>query len=282
MPLLKRVLLIFVCLFFFGAKNILATCDVSSSTYYFSPDVTTDNIAVTLKNTGTTPISWIKIPGSYSSVLAITSTLLQEDGWTFDSGTGDYVYSGGTLSSGDSLHFTLSIQTTGERTMDLVWQASEDIPESTPEDCSPFSIEIITTIPTPEPTPTPTPPPAISATHLTVGNSSATLTWTTDLAATGTVSYGTTASYGSTAITISGTSHSASLQSLSASTLYHYKIVATGTGGTTTTTDATFTTSAADVTTTTTTTVTTTTTITITPSPTPPPPRDIIAPIISI
>ena len=65
---------------------------------------------------------------------------------------------------------------------------------------------------------------------------------------------------------MSGTSHSATMSGLSASTEYHYQIQATSEGGTTSTVDATFTTSAASVTTTTTTTVTNTVTNTATVS----------------
>lgn len=106
--------------------------------------------------------------------------------------------------------------------------------------------------------------PIISNVNLTVGNSSATLTWNTSVAATGTVNYGTTSGYGSSKTTASGTSHSATMSGLSASTTYNYQIIASGAGGTTSTANATFTTSAASVTTTTTTTVTNTVTNTAT------------------
>lgn len=106
--------------------------------------------------------------------------------------------------------------------------------------------------------------PSISNINLTVGNSSATLTWNTDAAATGIVNYGTSSGYGSRVTTASGTSHSATMSSLGASTTYHYQIQAIGEGGTTSSADATFTTSAASVTTTTTTTVTNTVEQTVT------------------
>jgi peptidoglycan hydrolase-like protein with peptidoglycan-binding domain len=93
-----------------------------------------------------------------------------------------------------------------------------------------------------------TTPPALSSIASSTTASAATITWTTDEAATSKVVYGTTASYGSA--TSSGTlvtSHSLSLASLLSSTLYHFAVVsADASGNTSTSSDYTFTTSALD------------------------------------
>ncbi len=78
-----------------------------------------------------------------------------------------------------------------------------------------------------------------------IGNNAATITWNTDVAATGMVSYGSTASYGSssTAETTASTTHSATLTSLSEGSVYHFKVTESDTAGTATSSDMTFVTS---------------------------------------
>lgn len=79
-----------------------------------------------------------------------------------------------------------------------------------------------------------------------VGTSTATVTWNTDVAATGQVFYGTTTSYGSSTPlnAVASTTHSAILSDLTPSTLYHFNVASTNAGGTSTSSDMTFTTSA--------------------------------------
>jgi hypothetical protein len=71
--------------------------------------------------------------------------------------------------------------------------------------------------------------PVISSVSVSVtGQTTATITWTTDEASTSTVNYGTTASYGSTATGSSGvTSHSVNLTGLGSATTYHYRVRST-------------------------------------------------------
>jgi hypothetical protein len=98
---------------------------------------------------------------------------------------------------------------------------------------------------------------SVSNVNLAIGNSSATLSFSTGQAATATVVYGATSNYGNTVTSGLGTSHSVTLTGLSASTLYHYQIRVAGEGGTEKAlSDASFTTTAANSTTTVTTTVT--------------------------
>jgi len=70
-------------------------------------------------------------------------------------------------------------------------------------------------------------PPVISAVAASnITSSGVTITWTTNVAATSQVDYGTTASYGKSSTLNSAlqTSHSVSLTGLAASTLYHYRV----------------------------------------------------------
>jgi hypothetical protein len=77
-------------------------------------------------------------------------------------------------------------------------------------------------------------PPVISAvTASGVQSTSATITWTTDKAATSQVDYGTTTAYGASTTLDSTlvTSHSQALSGLAASTAYHYRVRSTDAGG---------------------------------------------------
>ena len=261
MPLTKRVLLIFIFFMFLGANKVSASCETTPSTTNLLPNSSV-NLTVSLKNVGTNPITWIKLPSNYFSVVTLSASSLQESGWTLNTDTGDFIYTNGSLNANDSLHFDITLLTGDERTMDLTWQTSENSSGDPADSCA-FSINITSVVPTP------TPAPSINSTNLSISNNSATLTWTTSITATGTVNFGSTSGYGSSVTTTSGTSHSATLSGLSASTTYHYQIQVSGEGGTTSSTDATFTTSAANITTTTTTTVTTVSTVIITPTPAP-------------
>jgi hypothetical protein len=97
------------------------------------------------------------------------------------------------------------------------------------------------------PAPDSTPPNITNVLISGMTETSATISWTTDEAADTKVEYGTTSSYGSTTTLNSSsvTSHSQSISGLSASTLYHYKVLsrddagnlATSSGYTFTTTD---------------------------------------------
>ncbi len=88
------------------------------------------------------------------------------------------------------------------------------------------------------------PSPVISAVQATgITNNAATILWTTDLASSSQVEYGTTTSYGSqtTVNNTPVTLHSVGLSGLIPDTLYHYRVISTA-GGTSTSGDYTFTT----------------------------------------
>ncbi len=82
---------------------------------------------------------------------------------------------------------------------------------------------------TPEPTPTPTPTPTLSISNHTVSgtSNSLTVTWQTNIPATGAVLYGTKSNLLSSTInSSSGTQHSVTITGLSGNSNYWYKIVA--------------------------------------------------------
>jgi len=88
--------------------------------------------------------------------------------------------------------------------------------------------------------------PAISLIASSTGETTATITWTTDEAASSTVEYGASDSYGTASSSDSfGTSHSIILTGLSSGTVYHFRVSSSDTSGNlSTSSDSTFTTSA--------------------------------------
>ncbi len=89
-------------------------------------------------------------------------------------------------------------------------------------------------------------PPTITSGPLVIPTqTTATITWTTNSAASGLVNYGATSSYGSQVVdpNSSTTSHSVTITGLTASTPYHYQCVSANAYGSVQTTDNTFTTS---------------------------------------
>lgn len=85
--------------------------------------------------------------------------------------------------------------------------------------------------------------PVISSVSVTETADGATITWSTDIAASGRVDYGATSSYGLYEDTVEGTSHSITITGLGSNELVHYQISAlTAAGGSDIEADATFTT----------------------------------------
>lgn len=136
---------------------------------------------------------------------------------------------------------------------------------------------------------TPTPAPAPSLTNISnlavsVTDTKAYISWTTDVNATGQVDYGITDAYDTTATDSNlSTTRTINLTGLSANTVYHYQVSSTDAGNNTVqSTDNTFTTALAGTTTPVITTVTTTTTTTVTNTKVVMPPADKTGPSVSI
>ncbi|RYD84930.1 MAG: hypothetical protein EOP84_04085, partial [Verrucomicrobiaceae bacterium] len=81
------------------------------------------------------------------------------------------------------------------------------------------------------PPPVDTTAPVVSGVKATPTTTGATISWTTNEAATGRVEYGPTSSYGSTATSATATSHSVALSGLTAGTTYSYRVRSTDAAG---------------------------------------------------
>ncbi|MGR9117477.1 MAG: LamG-like jellyroll fold domain-containing protein, partial [Gammaproteobacteria bacterium] len=93
--------------------------------------------------------------------------------------------------------------------------------------------EIATLDPTP-PAPKDTTPPAISNVQAAVTETTATITWETNEASDSAVQYGATTSYGlNTGSSVLATTHSVTLNNLTAGTLYHYRLSSKDSSGNT-------------------------------------------------
>jgi len=228
MPTLKKAFQILPFLLFVFAQNVSASCSVS---------VSPNNVVMGVS--------------SVSELIGYSIAQIDAEGWYGNGGGTRADFAGGYLEGGATSNFDLTLAETGEVVSNISLEASLSYDAGdTFESCGNVTLQVV---------PAPV-APQISGASLTVGNSSATLVWNTNLTATGRVNYGTTTDYGSSVVTSSSTSHSATMSGLSPSTLYHYQIQVSSEGGTSSSVDATFTTSAASVTTTTTTTVTNTVT----------------------
>jgi hypothetical protein len=276
MPKFRFVVVFFFILFFSSAGNAFAdfSCSISAGP---SPVTVGTNQTFTLQinNTGTTTLAWAAFtPDGNFSLIGYSGD------WLGEVNGGTVYFHGGSIGPSESISFGV-IASVGSNEGTGTWsgQGGEAFGGEL-LGCGSAEVTIQAYV---EPTAPPTiPAPAISNVSVTIGATSATIAWSTDVATAGLVNYGTTSGYGSTATTSEGTSHSVSLSGLSSSTAYHYQIQVTGTGGTTSTTDNTFTTSAAGTTTTTTTTATTATTTTTRTTTTARILKDTVAPSVSL
>ena len=217
------------------------------------------------------PLKWIKISAP-SSNFVITSA-----GGTYTTGTSvatdgsNVIIRLSGLAAGESADYEIGV-TTGASAADaaaFTLQASDTTEGDSPIICSVNgTVAIISGG-----------QGGVNISNLTISVSSTTaiISWNTSANATGSVNYGTTSGYGSSASdTNSSTSHSVTLSGLTPSTTYHYQVTSTNGSDSALSSDNTFTTAAAGTTTTTVTTVTTTTTVTAAVV------KDITAPSVSI
>ena len=156
--------------------------------------------------------------------------------------------------------FPTSVYNATNYYVDLVFRPAAATPTPTPTAPTPTPTTPTPTPTTPTPTPTPTTPtptpttptdtraPQISAVAPTaLGQTSATISWTTDEPATTQIAYGRTSAYGSTTTVDSAltTSHRQTLTGLSAGTSYRFQVRSTdATGNQASSADAGFTTAA--------------------------------------
>ena len=158
---------------------------------------------------------------------SVSVTLSQTTGGTFIMLSPSYDLSVATSSGGGSVAISCN---SGIETATLAQSVGSTVYTVTPSgtNCASASPPVITNI---------------AASNITTNG--ATITWTTNVAADSTVSYGTTSSYGATSTDPTlVNAHSIPLTSLSASTLYHYAVTSAEYGTSTISGDNTFTTAA--------------------------------------
>ncbi len=256
-------------------------CTATISPTQFINNNNTD-VTFTVQNDSSDTWQWVRIVAPNSSIYTVNAVSATD--WNQDSNDGaTVVMKNGQLTPSSSAVFSTYL-TTGnstDPTPDWIVEVSTDPDGASPIACSgSLSTQVVERTDT---------SPHISG--LTVSNvldSSVTVSWTTDAAASSVIEYGRTNAYGSTKSDDSlVTSHSFSLTGLTANATYHLRITSVNDGGTGQTTDNTFNTAAAGASgqtiTITTETVTTTTTIrTVTPTPTPTPLPDTTPPTIVV
>lgn len=253
----RIIFFVFVFIFLF-AKNTLATCSVSISPQQAIINSTRDFV-FSVNNTGDSPIVFVKIPTGFNQNISVTN--VSSSGWDLSLVSGGYGMVGGNIGAGSSANFNVSIGV-GSEIGSIEWalDASEQADGGNAFACNTAAMEVVleTSEPTVEPTPTPTvvPVPSISNIAVSASDTTATITWSLDTAASGTVYYGTTNSYGSSVNTGAQGYEKVTLTGLSPSTTYHFQIQIVGVSGTTVVADNTFVTAAAGTVSTVTTTVT--------------------------
>jgi hypothetical protein len=252
MPIWKRisVLLLVILLIIFSLHRTDATVDSCSATV--GPNsVNPDSIGplfFTIVNSGSTDIHWIKITAPNANFSIIYG---QQGAWSANLDGNSVVYTNGTLGAG-STGVDYIVQTSfGAETASTPWtvETSDAADGSNPTTCTGSSSVAIASgspaISSPE----------VSEVTATVSGTSVALTFTTNVAATSTISYGVTDDYGSSkSESPATTNHSVALTSLLENTTYHYYIITTSEIGITfSSEDLTFTTSTNTSTSTTTT-----------------------------
>jgi hypothetical protein len=261
-PALLITLLSIVALFLTTPHQILAqrTPGVSCS-------ATVDKTSVTASSTNTFTFT---ITNTHETNTIVWAQIVPPPNFTITDGSGGNE----KIITGLSIHFSTSgtvsaTATTGSQnatSANWIIQASDNGEGSNPATCDPT--------PGTEITAGESAPTLSNIVISDISDTSAKITWTTDKSATSVVDYGTTSGYGSSKTdSTSTTSHSVTLDSLSANTTYHFNLKNTAANNLTGQSgDQSFTTAKAGSTTTTTVTVSTTKT----PAP------DIIPPTISL
>jgi hypothetical protein len=262
MPKVFRVIFLFLSFFFFAAlfpPRLRAA--VSSCTASVSPSNVKRNVDFELNfnvsNTSSSTIVWVKFTTPSADNFSVGGG--SASGWTstVEMGTSN-TYTDGSLAASANANFTVDGHSIDAEVASQNWlvQVSDDSNGANPTNCSgslgvSVSGEGI--------------PPTISNLSVSdVTSTSVKITLDTDELATCTVNYGATDAYGSSSSeSTMATSHSLTLESLTANTTYHYKISCTDTNTNTAyTEDNTFVAAKASATATTTVTTTTMTTVT--------------------
>ncbi|HCM37346.1 TPA: hypothetical protein DIS61_01720 [Patescibacteria group bacterium] len=211
---IRHFILFVLMLILVQAESVMAaaSCSVSVSPSSLSLS-TSSTLAFSVNNTGSSSILWIRI-NSPSNNFEITSA--EEPGsWALqESDTTHVSYYTEKILPGGSQSFNVIIST-GQNNVSQNWsvEASEEFNGGSPFSCGNPTVAIGQVF-------------AISSISVgSITTSGATITWTTNEAASSVIEYGTTTAYGSTATdTNLATSHSVNLTGLSSGTTYNFRI----------------------------------------------------------
>lgn len=206
------------------APALHVSADLESCTANVSPQSVTpgsDNSFVFgINNTSTNPISWLKISSPNTAFFTVASASAYQ--WQANTTNSDATFDQGSLNSGGQLNFSVEVIAGNNTTSPLSWtvQASDNPSGSNAITCggdTGVSIEIQ--------------PVQLEVTnvHLTsLSDTAVTVLWDTNKPASSTVYYGDSENYGSQEDngTLT-TSHSITLNNLTANTGYHYQVSST-------------------------------------------------------
>lgn len=196
-----------------------ASCSVSASGSLV-PGVSGD-VTVSVQNIGSDTISWVYLYTDASDMEVRSAS--SQGAWVGSVQDPQRVeYVGGAIDPSATTSFSLSIVGNTVGTYSLAVQAAQSSDGSGRVDCGAVSVNVADA-------------PTVGIANIVVtevGSSTVKVTWTTDTAATATISYGKTTEYGLTATqsTVS-TTHSVSLGDLDANTTYHYRVQSSADGG---------------------------------------------------
>lgn len=206
-------------LFRSDASAALSICSSNSNLHVIAP-AETRNIIVTVTNTDTDTINWIKIDKPTQDYTVNNATV---SGWTIID-AGDYeLLINGTLDPGQTLDVTLSVIAPNYEVTPSNWivTGSSDPVNGNSVICT-GALDLTVTGPVQQ-------APVISNIQLSgLTTSSITILWNTDKPTQSMINYGTSNSYTSSTSLEStpSTTHSAQLTSLTPDTGYHYQIYA--------------------------------------------------------
>ncbi|HXH27156.1 MAG TPA: redoxin domain-containing protein [Candidatus Acidoferrum sp.] len=218
---------------------MLANAQIGSCSISLSPqtvDTGSDtSFTFSLYTTDGSPIEWMQVTRPAGGYVSLESA--SASGWQTDVGSDSATFSGGNVQSGYGIGLSVEALASNTAAGPLTWQVQiSDSPDgANPTTCdgdTSFSIVQSQTQITIS---------SLSTTNIT--SASATISWTTDAAATSEINYGLDSSYGSSTSTDNNlvTRHSIALSGLQADTGYHFQVVSTTPdGGSATSTDNTF------------------------------------------
>lgn len=236
--MIRKLLPFFIIGIVFLIPHRTAYAGISSCAATISPSTVTksssNTYTVTVTNNDTElEAIWVKIsrPSTNFSITGFGGI----SGWEFSISSADLILSGSTIQpNGEefTVSFTAETGTTEASNSNWSVQLSDEPDGGTAVDCTGSLGTAISGSNT-------SGGPVISAiTIAELSQSSVKINWTTDVSSNSTIDYGTSASYGSTKTSSDMvTSHSVTIDGLSAKTLYHFHIKSKNAGGTETTTD---------------------------------------------